>query len=73
MLVAGVPADNNEAERSIRPLVVLRKISGGTRSAVGSQTRMDLASVFGTWQARGLNPFVTCLTLLQSLKQSVQL
>ena len=28
----GVPSDNNAAERSLRPLVVSRKISGGTRS-----------------------------------------
>src|SRR5207249_875896 len=42
-----VPAHNNLAERSVRPLVVARKISGGTRSAKGSRTRMGLASLFG--------------------------
>jgi transposase len=50
-----VPADNNLAERSIRPLVVTRKVSGGSRSAKGSTTRMGLASLFATWQAQGLN------------------
>ena len=45
------------AERSLRPVVVMRKISGGTRTKRGSDTRMALASLFGTWQARGLNPF----------------
>jgi len=66
VLVAGVAADNNLAERSLRPLVVMRKISGGTRSARGSQTRMVLASLFGTWKTRGLNPFRECLALLGS-------
>ena len=62
--IAGVPAHNNLAERSVRPLVIARKISGGTRSPKGSQTRMGLASLFGTWMAQGLNPFHQCLALL---------
>ncbi len=64
--VAGVPAHNNLAERSVRPLVVARKISGGTRSPKGSATRMGLASLFGTWTAQHLNPFRQCLALLTS-------
>ncbi len=39
---AEVAATNNVAERVLRPLVMARKISGGTRSAAGSQTRMRL-------------------------------
>ena len=62
----GVPANNNLAERSLRPLVIARKISGGTRSPQGSQTRMILTSLFQTWQAHGLNPLHECLRLLQS-------
>jgi transposase len=65
VLIEGLSADNNLAERSIRPLVVVRKISGGTQSAEGSKTRMALASLFETWQARGLNPFEECLKLLR--------
>jgi len=64
--VPDVPATNNLAERAIRPFVITRKISGGTRSAAGSQIRCDLATVFQTWAARGLNPFTACLTALQS-------
>jgi hypothetical protein len=64
VLVDGLAADNNLAERSLRPLVVARKISGGTRSAEGSKTRMALASLFETWRARALNPFMQCLTVL---------
>ena len=50
------PPDNNAAERSLRPVVVSRKISGGTRSNQGTATKMTLASIFGTWRAQGLNP-----------------
>lgn len=60
----GVRADNNLAERTIRPLVIIRKISGGTRSDKGTKTRLGLASLFGTWHVRGLNPFVECFRLL---------
>lgn len=64
VLVAGLAADNNLAERSLRPLVVARKISGGSRSSQGSRTRMTLASLFATWQVRGLNPLQQCLQLI---------
>lgn len=64
--IAGVPSHNNLAERSIRPLVIARKMSGGTRSPKGSQTRMTLASLFATWMAQQLNPFQQCLLALTS-------
>ena len=61
-----VPPDNNAAERSLRPLVISRKISGGTRSERGTDTKMTLASLFGTWRAQGLNPLLACRELLVS-------
>ncbi len=61
-----VPADNNAAERSLRPLVISRKISGGSRSPAGSSARMTLASLFGTWAASGLDPYSACRRLLLS-------
>ncbi len=64
VLVPGLSASNNLAERSVRPVVVSRKVSGGTQSPRGSQTRMTLASLLGTWRAKGLNPFDLCLSLL---------
>jgi transposase len=64
VLVPGVPADNNLAERSLRPLVIMRKISGGSRSDEGSKTRLTLASLLGTWQARHRNPFSECVAAL---------
>ena len=60
------PPDNNAAERSLRPLVVSRKISGGTRSERGTDTKMTLASLFGTWRAQGLNSLLACRELLVS-------
>jgi transposase len=59
-----VAPTNNAAERSLRHLVTCRKISGGTRSPAGSATKMALASLFGTWHVRGLNPFTECCRLL---------
>lgn len=61
-----VPPDNNSSERSLRPLVVSRKVSGGTRSARGTDTKMTLASLFGTWRARNRNPLLACRQMLLS-------
>lgn len=61
-----VPADNNAAERALRPLVVARKISGGTRSPRGSQTRMALSTLAATWTASGLDPLTEFRRLLQT-------
>jgi len=61
-----VPPDNNAAERAVRSLAVSRKISGGTRSPRGSETKAILASLFGTWRLQGLNPFIACAKLLAS-------
>ncbi|HVA93226.1 MAG TPA: IS66 family transposase [Chloroflexota bacterium] len=62
----GVSPTNNLAERTVRPQVIIRKISGGSRSPDGSAIRCDLATLFQTWAARGLNPFAACLDALQT-------
>ena len=59
-----VPPTNNLAERSLRHQVTARKISGGTRSADGTATKVALATLFGTWDLRGLNPFEQCRRVL---------
>jgi len=64
--VPELDATNNAAERRLRPLVIARKISGGSRSPQGTATRLDLAGLFQTWHARGLNPFAACYALLHS-------
>ena len=61
-----VPGDNNAAERSLRHLFISRKISGGTRSELGTDSKMTLASLFGTWRVQGLNPLTACRQLLRS-------
>jgi hypothetical protein len=65
-----VPPTNNAAEPgalwALRHLVVSRKIGGGTRSPQGTATKMMLASLFGTWRVRGINPFDACRALLAS-------
>ena len=66
MAEPAVPSDNNAAERSLRHLVISRKISGGTRSEQGTESKMTLASLFGTWRAQGLNPLAACRQLLVS-------
>lgn len=59
-----VPADNNAAERSLRGQVVSRKISGGTRSGKGSETKSISASLFGTWLLQGCNLYQACQQVL---------
>lgn len=64
VLQPGLAADNNLAERSVRPLVIARKISGGTRSQRGSDTRMDLQTLFATWTAQGKSALDACRAML---------
>jgi uncharacterized coiled-coil protein SlyX len=64
--VPGVAPTNNAAERALRPLVIARKISGGTRSPHGSRTRMILQSLIATWDVRGQDLLPTLLDLLRS-------
>ena len=73
------PPDNNAAERSLRHLVVSRKVSGGTRSEQGTQSKMTLASIFGAWRAQGQirsPPAVNCSfprnsELLQAISRAI--
>jgi transposase len=57
--VPGVPTHNNLAERSVRPLVIVRKISGGTRSPHGSQTRMAFSVSLAPGRLRVSTPSST--------------
>ncbi len=61
-----VPATNHATKRVLRPTVISRKISSGTRSKAGSKTKTALASLFGTWLACGQNPYTACLAALTS-------
>lgn len=59
-----VPSENNAAERAVRPVVIARKVSGGTRSDRGSKTRMTLMSLFSTWAAQGMDQIEECQKML---------
>ena len=47
-----VPADNNFAERQLRPLIISRKISYGSHSDEGAKTREILMTVLHTLEKR---------------------
>ena len=67
-----VPSENNAAERAVRPAVIARKVSGGTRSARGSETKCTLMTLVGTWKLRALDPlneFIRLLTGQSSLPE----
>ena len=57
----GVPFDNNHAERSIRPAVILRKNSYGNRSEQGSDCQAVLMSIFRSLRQRGHDPIRTVI------------
>ena len=59
-----IPSTNNMAERALRHSVIQRKISGGTRSEKGSETKAILGSIFGTWNLQNLNPLTEMRLLL---------
>src|SRR5262245_3785559 len=48
-----VPAENNLAERDLRPTVIARKVSFGSQSDAGAHTRGILMSVLHTIKKRG--------------------
>ena len=64
-----VPSENNAAERSVRPRVIARKISGGTRSSTGSTTMAVLSSLFETWRLQGANCLEACRKMLIASQQ----
>lgn len=61
-----VDGDNNAAERALRPAVVLRKITGGSRSAAGAEATAVLLSVVRTAIQQGCPLFETVKTLLSA-------
>jgi len=70
---AEVPADNNFAERQIRPAVVLRKNSQSNRSERGAATQGVLMSVYRTLKLRGLDPTQTIAEALKTCVLTGQL
>ena len=61
-----VDGTNNAAERALRPAVVMRKITGGSRSESGAQAWAILASVMRTAQQQGRDVVDTIKELLRA-------
>jgi hypothetical protein len=53
-----IPADNNLAERDLRPSVIARKVSFGSQSEAGAKTRETLMTVLCTLRKRFPDDFV---------------
>ena len=51
-----IPCENNTAERGVRPLAIARKISHGSQSVKGRETRSVLMSVLHTLNALCMDP-----------------
>lgn len=71
LLCNGVDLTNNLAERSLRKIVVIRKVSGGSRSWDGAKTTALNMSIYQTIQAQNL-PLIPTLKkyLLTGINQT---
>jgi len=61
-----VDGSNNAAERALRPAVVMRKITGGSRSERGARATAVLMSVLRTARQQNRPLFETIKTLLMN-------
>ena len=66
-----VPADNNLAERDLRPTVIARKTSFGSQSDAGARTRGILMTVLHTLRKQGADPTDRLKTALDALAQDI--
>lgn len=64
LLHQDVPLTNNQAERQIRPAVVIRKISGGSRSDLGAETMAVNFSIIQSIKLRNQLLVPTLQTML---------
>ncbi len=70
---AEIPAENNYAEREVRKIVVARKISHGSQSEEGAETREIWTSVLESLRKRGENPREKLVEALNKLSQNEDL
>jgi len=61
-----IPATNNAAERALRPAVVARQISGGSRSDQGANATAILLSILRTAHQQNQPLVETLSTLLKA-------
>lgn len=65
-----IPADNNLAERDLRPTVIARKVSFGSQSEAGAKTRSILMTVLHTLKKQNPNPCAILKTALDQLAKN---
>jgi hypothetical protein len=58
-----VEPTNNRAERQLRPMVIMRKVTLGNRSALGALNQAVLTSIIQTGVLHGIEPLDICRTL----------
>jgi transposase len=66
-----IPAENNLAERDLRPTVIARKVSFGSQSDAGARTRGILMSVLHTLKKRGVEVVAHLKKVLDQLAQDI--
>ncbi|MDI6735062.1 MAG: transposase, partial [bacterium] len=62
-----IPADNNLAERDLRPTVIARKVSFGSQSDNGAHTRQVLTTIFHTLKKQTKDPVLVFKSALDQL------
>ena len=68
-----IPADNNLAERELRPLVIARKISFGSQSDAGARTREILMTVLHTLKKRTADVTIAFKSALDKLAEQADI
>ena len=66
---AKIPAENNYAEREVRKIVIARKISYGSQSEAGAETREIWTSVLASLKKREANPKAKLVEALNKLSE----
>jgi len=62
-----IPAENNLAERDLRPTVIARKVSFGSQSDNGAHTREVLTTIFHTLKKQNRDPISIFKSALDQL------
>ncbi len=65
-----IPSDNNLAERDLRPTVIARKVSFGSQSEAGTNTRSILMTVLHTLKKQNSDPCTVLKTALDQLAKN---
>ena len=65
-----IRCENNTAERAVRPLVIVRKISFGSQGDQGVRNREIITTVLNTVRQRGVSPQLWLMDSLNELAQN---